>query len=135
MIVFDASALVGAALRVSGVPEAALAHAVSHDRVALSPAVDLEIATVLNRPKFAAMLSAGRRAHILTVLRKGAVWFEPQVRVTDCRDAKDNMYLELALASGAHTIVASDADLLVLDPWRGVRILTPRAYLDRVGAA
>jgi hypothetical protein len=45
------------------------------------------------------------------------------VRVTDCRDPKDNKYLELALAAGAETIVSSDDDLLVLHPWRGVRIL------------
>ncbi len=47
------------------------------------------------------------------------------------RDVKDNIYLELPLASGAHTIISSDNDLLVLDPWRGVRDLTPAAYLAR----
>ena len=51
-------------------------------------------------------------------------------RVTDCRDPKDNKYLELALAAGAETIVSSDDDLLVLDPWRGVRIMRPTDYLD-----
>jgi uncharacterized protein len=49
--------------------------------------------------------------------------------VTDCRDAKDNKYLELALASAATRIVASDGELLVLDPWRGIRILRPADYL------
>jgi putative PIN family toxin of toxin-antitoxin system len=34
--------------------------------------------------------------------------------VTDCRDAKDNKYLELALAAGVGVIVSSDDDLLVL---------------------
>jgi hypothetical protein len=39
----------------------------------------------------------------------------------DCRDPKDNKYLELALTSGAATIVSSDGDLLDLDRWvRGV---------------
>ncbi|MBV9812051.1 MAG: putative toxin-antitoxin system toxin component, PIN family, partial [Acetobacteraceae bacterium] len=50
-------------------------------------------------------------------------------RVTDCRDNKDNKYLELALASGAGVIVSGDDDLLALHPWRGVRILRPAAYL------
>jgi predicted nucleic acid-binding protein len=49
--------------------------------------------------------------------------------VTDCRDPKDDKYLELALAADAGTIVSGDADLLVLDPWRGVRILKSAAYL------
>jgi predicted nucleic acid-binding protein len=38
----------------------------------------------------------------------------------------------LALAAGAAAIVASDDDLLVLAPWRGVRILKPAAYLAEV---
>jgi hypothetical protein len=29
------------------------------------------------------------------------IWFDPTVRVTDCRDPKDDKYLALALASGA----------------------------------
>jgi predicted nucleic acid-binding protein len=49
--------------------------------------------------------------------------------VTDCRDPKDAKYLELALAAGAETIVSSDDDLLVLHPWRGVRVLRPADYL------
>jgi predicted nucleic acid-binding protein len=51
--------------------------------------------------------------------------------VTDCRDPKDNLHLELALAAKAERIVSSDADLLVLHPWRGVRILRPADYLAR----
>jgi len=56
--------------------------------------------------------------------------------VTDCRDPKDNKYLELALAAGASVIVSSDDDLLVLNPWRGIRILRPADYVrlrDRTG--
>jgi predicted nucleic acid-binding protein len=55
--------------------------------------------------------------------------FDPAVRVTDCGDAKDNKYLELALAAGADMIVSSDDDLLTLHPWRGIPVLRPAAYL------
>jgi uncharacterized protein len=58
-----------------------------------------------------------------------AVWFVPSVRVTDCRDPKDDKYLELALAAAAAFIVSSDDDLIVLHPWRGVSILSPAAYM------
>jgi putative PIN family toxin of toxin-antitoxin system len=84
---------------------------------------------VLHRPRLALAISAGRRDRVLSLVRDAAVRFEPVVRVTDCRDAKDNIYLELALVAGAATIVSSDIDLLVLHPWRGVRILRPSAYL------
>jgi uncharacterized protein len=97
--------------------------------LALSAAVEAEIVGVLDRPRFARTIPLARRQHFLQALRSTAVWFEPTLRVTDCRDPKDNKYLELALAAGADMIVSSDADLLVLHPWRGIRILNPADYL------
>ena len=129
MIVFDASAVVSAALKVDSVPERALLHAEATDIFALSTEVDDEIAQVLGRPKFAGALSVERRARILNTIRGMAVWFVPSVRVTDCRDPKDDKYLELALAAAAAFIVSSDDDLIVLHPWRGVSILSPAAYM------
>lgn len=129
MIVFDASTIVSAALKTDSVPERALLRAEETDVFALSTAVDAEVAEVLGRPRFAGMLSRERREHILHVLRGASVWFDPTQRITDCRDPKDNKYLELALAAGAEIIVSSDNDLLVLHPWRGVRILRPADFL------
>lgn len=62
------------------------------------------------------------------------VWFEPAVRVSDCRHPKDNKYLELALAAGAEIIVSGDHDLLVLKPWRGVLIIQAAEYLSLTAA-
>ncbi|GGC71449.1 hypothetical protein GCM10011504_56410 [Siccirubricoccus deserti] len=73
MIVFDASAVVSAALREDGTPEWALLRAEATDVFALSAEVDAEIAGVLERPRFATAVSAARRARILDVLRSGAV--------------------------------------------------------------
>ena len=69
---------------------------------------------------------------MLFLLDTFGVYFAPSERVTDCRDPKDNMYLELALAAGAPMIVSSDSDLLVLHPWRSVRVLWPAHYLAEV---
>jgi putative PIN family toxin of toxin-antitoxin system len=115
LIVFDASTLVGAALKEDSTPERALLRAeevaCSHSRLRLMPRL----------PGFWAVrslraISPARRRRLLGILRGAAVWFEPTVRVTDCRDPKDDKYLELALAAGAKTIVSSDDDLLVLHP-------------------
>jgi predicted nucleic acid-binding protein len=100
------------------VPERALLLAEEADLLALSAAVDTEIAEVLGRP----------------ILRGAAIWFDPTVTVSDCRDPKGNKYLELALAASADTIISSDADLLMLHPWRNVRILRPADYLARIDA-
>jgi hypothetical protein len=88
-------------------------------------AVDGEIGEVLNRPLFSRAITASRRERILATLWDAAAWFDPAELVADCRDPKDNKYLEFALVSGDTAIVSGDLDLLVLHPWRGVRILRP----------
>lgn len=129
MIVFDASTVVSAALKTDSVPQQALLRAAESDVFALSNAVDAEIAEVLGRPKFARLLSREPCERGLDILRRDAVWYDPVLRITECRDPKDDKYLELALAAGAEVIVSSDGDLLVLHPWRGVHILRPSDYL------
>jgi putative PIN family toxin of toxin-antitoxin system len=47
-----------------------------------------------------------------------------------CRDPKDDMVLECAESSGAEVIVTGDKDLLAVGEYEGIRILTPRAFLD-----
>ncbi len=53
--------------------------------------------------------------------------------VADCRDPKDNKFLELALSGMADFIITGDTDLLSLHPWRGIAILSPAEYLERIG--
>ena len=110
-------------------PERALLLARSHDTVCLSPAVGGEIRQVLQRPKFRRYIPEISRQRILDILGAAALMLDPTERVSDCRDVKDNKYLELGLAAAASIIVSSDEDLLVLDPWRGIRILRPADYV------
>ena len=129
MIVFDTSTLVGAASRRTGVPHRAFLHALHADRVAVSEGMLSKLREVLTRPRLARFLSPELRDEVLALLNVSGILFAPGERVTDCRDPKDDLFLELALASGAGILVSSDNDLLVLHPWRGVRILLPATYL------
>ena len=128
-VVFDASSIVGAALKTDSMPERALLLARSHDTVCLSSAVEGEIREVLQRPKLRRYISDISRQRILDIVGAAALMLDPTERVSDCRDVKDNKYLELGLAAAASIIVSSDEDLLVLDPWRGIRILRPADYV------
>jgi hypothetical protein len=96
---------VGAAIKRDSVPERALLRARAEDVIALSAAVEAEIVEVFSRPKFIGSMTGTRRDHVLGLIRDAAARFEPTVRVTDCRDAKDNKYLELALAASARESV------------------------------
>jgi len=133
LIVFDASSVVGAALRADSIPRRALLIARDQHVIALSGPVFGEIQEVIGRPKFARVLTEDRQAEILQLLTAAAIWVENVRSVQDCRDAKDNKYLELAEAAGADVIVSSDEDLLVLNPWRGIRILRPKEFLTEAG--
>ena len=46
-----------------------------------------------------------------------------------CRDPRDNNFLVLALACSADVLVSSDDDLLTLNPYGDIQVLTPKAYL------
>ncbi len=111
----------------------ALQGARERDVIALSDAIFDEIADVLRRPKFSAILSTDRMNDILELLTAAALWFAPEIRVTDCQDPDDNKYLELAVWSGAAVIVSSDRHLLSMHPWRGVGVLSPAAYVQSLG--
>ena len=48
--------------------------------------------------------------------------------VTGCRDPDDDKFLELAVNGRADVIVSGDDDLLALDTFRGIPIITPAAF-------
>ena len=70
----------------------------------MSEAVEAEIREVLQRPRLARYIIPELCAELLDQLRTRTARFDPSDRVTDCRDPKDNKYLELALASRAEII-------------------------------
>lgn len=47
----------------------------------------------------------------------------------DCRDPKDIMVLGAAVAVGAKIIITGDKDLLALQRYRHIKIITPRDFL------
>jgi uncharacterized protein len=106
-------------------------------RIAGSPETLQETAGVLARPKFAARLPVEAREMFIARLVAGTGVVEPAERVAECRDPADDMVLEAALTAargaGATIIVSDDQDLLVLDPWRGIRVLKPEAALALLG--
>lgn len=53
----------------------------------------------------------------------------PTRKVKICRDPKDNMFIEAALAGQAEVVVTGDEDLLTLKDFETVRFITPRAFL------
>jgi putative PIN family toxin of toxin-antitoxin system len=127
VVIFDTNILVSAAL-LSGSRADVCVRAVLARNIPLifSAATYDELADVLMRPKLDRYVSRRTREALLRTWHKAAVIFPDAAlreEVRDCRDPDDDKFLELALASGARAIVTGDKDLLVLDPWRGIRMV------------
>lgn len=90
----------------------------------------VELNDVLGREKFVRYVSDEERARFLQSLLYEGRLVEIREKVWACRDPKDDKFLELAVNGEADFIVSGDDDLLVLDPFGGIPILTPDKFLD-----
>ena len=128
-VVIDTNILVSAMLSSRSMPGQTQRWAAQTYILLASEATMAEPEDVLQRPKFDALVSRAARAEFLVRYRE-AVKFIPIVsRIKICRDARDDKFLDLAIDGNAGMIVTGDDDLLVLNPFRGVRIVTPRQFL------
>jgi putative PIN family toxin of toxin-antitoxin system len=104
-------------------------------RLISSPALMDELARVVARPKFAAILTASRSDRHRAVAEIGdlAEVIEPTAlpeRI--CRDPDDDAILALAVAANVDLIVSGDQDLLLLGNFRGIAIVQPAEVLRRL---
>ena len=128
--VFDANVIVSALLLPDSTPRRAFDKACSHGQMLLSEPIIHELDGVLRRPRLEKYIREDERIHFLVALLREAHIVRVTESIADCRDPKDNQYLELAHAAQAICIVTGDKDLLELHPHRGIPILTPRQFLD-----
>lgn len=129
-VVLDTSTLVSVALRPESVPRRAFQRILARHEICVSDETLAELAEVLSRGKFDRYLERAERTAFAELYRRHAVLHQVTSAVSDCRDPNDNKFLALALSCAADVIVASDHDLLVMHPYRGIPVLTPATFLD-----
>ena len=56
----------------------------------------------------------------------------PPLREAACRDPDDDKFLACALAAQARYVVSGDRDLLAVSPYRGVTVVRPRDFIERL---
>jgi uncharacterized protein len=62
---------------------------------------------------------------------RAAEWVYVEIHIAACRDPKDDMFLELAVSGNATHMITGDFDLLALDPYENIRIVTPHDFLEQ----
>jgi len=129
--VFDTNVVVSALLFKQSTARQAFDKALKQGKLLVSVATADELNTVLRREKFNKYLLEEERLQFLAALLLEAIFVEITATIKDCRDPKDNKFLELAVSGNADVIISGDEDLLILHPFRGISILSPRDFLDR----
>src|SRR5437660_3071885 len=108
----------------------ALERAQARGKLLISIATIEELNVVLRRPRFDKYIQEEERMEFLAALVREGKLVEVSESVTDCRDSDDNKFLELAVGGNATHIISGDKDLLALNPFRGIPVLTPQAFLS-----
>jgi putative PIN family toxin of toxin-antitoxin system len=130
-VVLDTNALVSRLILPRSVPGQAVRKAAQEARILISEATLEELAEVLARPKFDAYVTIAERQTFVRLLGRIAETVPIICTVRACRDPRDDKILELAINGQATLIISGDKDLLTLDPFKGIPIRSPAAYLAR----
>lgn len=134
--VLDTNFYVSAAIQPGGSPGKLLKRFVADSafEIVLSPAIVDEVLRALTYPEIRKHLRAGPSP---------ALWFEDLLVLADlvagdlrisgvCADPDDDMIVAAALEGRADYLVTGDRQLLAVGQYQGIRIVTPRAFLDRI---
>ena len=131
-IVVDTNLLVSRPLLPDSTPGEAVRMA-ERDGLVLASRVTLdELTDVLGRRKLDRYVSIEQRQEYVRLLLRTVEVVTIRHRVRLCRDPRDDKFLESALSGEADLILTGDRDLLALNPFRGIGIVTAGEYV-RVG--
>ena len=129
-VVFDTNVLISAALQPEGQSRAGInAVALAGGVILFSQATFMELRTRLNRPRFDRYVSREMRNVYICQLEAVSEWVAITGAKLGCRDPDDDKMLETALAGRADCLATGDKDLLVMSPFSGIPILSPRQFL------
>ncbi len=128
--VIDSNTLISAFLFKYSNPRKAFEKAVKKGKVSASFKTYDEFSDVLLRSKFDKYISLEEKLSALKNFRELAVFNEILETITECRDPKDNKFLELAVSAKVSCIISGDKDLLALHPFRGIPILDAVDFLN-----
>jgi len=127
-VVIDTNVVVSAYLNHDGLPffilKLALAGVV---RLHASAPILTEYDEVVRRKSIP--LDRRRAVLFLQKVRSAAAVVEPAVRLKECADPDDDVFLECAQASRAHFLITGNTSHFPAR-WKSTRILTPRTFIE-----
>jgi putative PIN family toxin of toxin-antitoxin system len=130
-IVIDTNVFISALLIKKSLPFQVVNIAFEQGIILYSNATLMELKQVIYRRKFDKYLTLEEKNIFLFKFANESESVEIKEKIKACRDAKDDKFLELAANGNADFIVTGDDDLLVLNPFREIEIITPEVFVSR----
>ena len=127
----DTNVFISAALKEKSQPAIAVRTVSTADLLLKSTTTEREVFIALARPRLAPLIPPRFRDWLHELLAAAELVTITE-RITACRDPKDDKFLELAVNGHADLIVSGDADLLTLNPFQGIPIVTPADFVQSV---
>ncbi len=97
-------------------------------RIYFSEELFEEIVKVIEYPRIQKIISKNQLYELISLLDEKIIFVKTDCKINDCRDIKDNFLLELAISAQVDYLITGDHDLLVLDPYRNIRIITANEF-------
>ncbi len=129
IFVFDTNSLISAHLLPNSVTRQAYNLAMYKGILVHSVDTLREFTETFARSKFDKYVNPALRHKAISVFEKRSFLIDIAIQIKECRDVKDNKFLELAVASMADCIVTGDNDLLVMHPFRDIPVLTASNFV------
>src|SRR3954462_5095835 len=137
-VVVDTNVLVSGLFGIENTPPLKILTAIRKQKIILvtSAVIMEEVSTVINREKITKKIHLNeeeRKVFIDELIARSDVTAGKQLARNFGRDIKDDKFLACGVEGEADYIITGDRDLLVLTGYEGIKIITPRAFVELVG--
>ncbi len=129
-LILDTKIVVSSITFPGSTPDQALVAAQSAIMLA-SQATLAELIEVIERPSWDRYINRQLRTRLAAEYMTSCEVISVISSIRACRDPKDDKFLELAIDGEADMIVTGDKDLLAIQPFHGIEIVSPAAFLAR----
>ena len=130
-VVIGTNVLISSLFFTTSTPAQAVDKAITKAQLVATTETLRELIEKLGSPKFDRYVRRERREALLERVASLVEIIEVLQAIRASRDPKDDKFLEAAVNGRADVIVTGDLDLLELNPFRGIAILTPADCLNR----
>jgi len=97
-------------------------------RIYFSEELFEEIVKVIEYPRIQKIITKNKFYELISLLDEKIIFVKPDCEINDCRDIKDNFLLELAVSANCEYLITGDNDLLILNPYRNIMIITATEF-------